>query len=165
MPNKIYQIGETAITFDGTVGANIAWSLEGVANNAGQQSAFYDRGVLSAAKAGRYHYRLVLQFQATPTVGYIVRLYMKTSDGTHPDNDDGTGDIPVSSEDKLKNLKLIDIMKVDEAVANIDTVVSGIVDIWDRYVGFVIWNESGAITNATDSNNGLVLTPLPFEIQ
>lgn len=163
MPNKIYQVDETTLKFNGEVGADVAWSIEGLATAAGRQSAHHSLGTV--ARARRYKYRLFIQFQLTPTVGNVVRLYLKTSDGTHPDNDDGTGDIAVSAEDKLKNLKLVDILAVDQAAANIETVVSGEIEISAADIAFAIWNESGAAINATDSNSGLLLTPVPDEIQ
>lgn len=165
MPDKIYQVGETAITFDGTVGADVAFSIESVVNDAGRQSALHDLGVLTDARASRFIFRFFTQLQATPTVRNTIRLFRKTSDGSHPDNDDGTGDAAISSIDKLLNLTLIAILKVDEAAANIETVVSGEITILDRHVGFAIWNTSGATINATDSNSGVILTPLPPEIQ
>lgn len=168
MPNKIYQIGETAITFDGTIGADVAWSIEGVANNAGRQSAHHNLGALSTARSHIFHYRFFTHFQLTPTLGNAIELHMKTSDGTHPDNDDGVVDTALSSLDALKNLKLINVLKVIDASANVagvEMAISGIVEVYDRDVAFVIVNKSGATISATDSDSGLILTPLPAEIQ
>lgn len=165
MPNKIYQVGETAIVFGSEVGDDVAWSTESIADAAGRQSAFYDRGALSTAKAREYHYRFYTQLQATPTVGERVRLLLKTSDGTHPDNDDGTGDAAVSAADKLRNLKIVDFLYVDEAAANIEMVASGPIEIFDRYAAFVLWNDSGATITADAAETKLILTPVPTEIQ
>lgn len=165
MANKVYRVSETAIVFGSEGGDDVDWSTESIADNAGRQSALYDRGVLTTAKAGLYHYRFYAQFQATPTVGDACYLYMKTSDGAHPDNDDGAGDAAVSAENKLRNLRPLKPIIVDEAAANIEMVCSGAVEIYDRHVGFVLWNESGATITADVAETKLILTPIPDEIQ
>lgn len=166
MPNKLYTIEETTITFGGAVGDDVAWSIEAVTNNNGRQSALHDFGARTTAKSSRFKYRLKTQFQATPTLGAALDLYLKTSDGSSPDNDDGTGDAAVSAIDKLKNLHFLDSVIVDEAAANIVTVVSGtIFNLDQRHVAIVGWNTSGATIHATDSNSQFSLTPQPEEVQ
>ena len=166
MANKVYAIGETAIVFGSEVGDDVAWSTENIANGAGRQSALYDRGALTTAKADRYITRFYTQAQATPTVGNICRLYMKTSDGTHPDNDDGTGDAAVSAEDKLRNLRPMKPAIVDEAAANVEFVASQPeLLITDRHVGFVLWNAMGSAITNDAAETKLILTPIPPEIQ
>jgi len=168
MPNKEYTIEETTIVFGSDTGGgdDVDWSTENIANGAGRQSAQHDLGDRATARSSRYRFRFYTQLQATPTVGQSVRIYLKTSDGTHADNDDGTGDAAVSAEDKLLNLRLIGVAIVDEAAANIEIVASGIIeDLDQRYIQFVLWNASGAsITNDT-AETKLELTPMPREIQ
>ena len=166
MANKVYTIEETTITFGGAVGEDVAWSIEGVVNNAGRQSALHDFGVRTIARSSRFKYRLKTQFQATPTLGNSLDLYLKTSDGSSPDNDDGTGDAAVSAIDKLKNLHFLSSLLVDEAAANIVTVVSGArFNLDQRHVAIVGWNTSGATIHAQDSNSQFSLTPQPDEVQ
>ena len=106
------------------------------------------------------------QFQATPTLKLALDVHSRTSDGTSPDNDDGTGDVALSSSDKLNNLDFVRSMLVDEAAANIVTVISGTIrDLNERHVGFTGENNSGATINATDSNTQLSLSPMPDQIQ
>ena len=115
MPNKIYVAPETTLTFrnTGSTGANI--TLTSLGAGAGRQSAQVDLG--SASRARLYGWRFWMKFATAPAVGETIRLYLKTSDGTHLDNDDGTTDAAVSAEDKLRNLKYIGSLIVDEASA------------------------------------------------
>lgn len=167
MPNKIYQVAESAITFGSEVADTVDWSTENIGNGAGRQSAQWDRGAPGTAKAFRYAYRFFSQFQATPTVGAVCRLLLKTSDGTHPDNDDGTGDAAVSSINKLNNLLELRPIVVDEAAANIEMVSSGIVELpaEARYIQAVLWNATGASITNDAAETKLTLTPLVDEVQ
>jgi hypothetical protein len=169
MANKVYINPETLLSF-GSEGTDDAdWSTESITNNAGRQSAMYDLGV--GPRALRYAFRFYTQFQATPTLGAALRVYMKTAGPedsatpAHPDNDDGTGDAAVSAIDKLNNLHHIGSVIVDEAAANVEMVVSGIIEIPNRHVGFVFWNASGATVTTDVAETKLELVPLPDEIQ
>ena len=88
MPNKVYQRDETAITWKDSGGTNVI-TLNNLATVSGRQGALHDFG--TAARAHRFAWRFKTEFATAPVVGEPVRIYMKTSDGTDPDNDDGTG--------------------------------------------------------------------------
>lgn len=165
MVAKVYVNPETSKVFSpATATANdVTFECDGLSNGAGRQSAQLDLG--SAARSRRYAWRAFVQAQATPTVGDVLRVYLKTSDGTHPDNDDGTGDAAVSAEDKLRNLQFIGVIECDEAAANIEFVAQGEVEINARYVQIVFWNELGATLTTDVDENGLILTPVPDESQ
>lgn len=166
MANKIYAHGETAVVFGSEVGDDVAWSTESIANNAGRQSAHHDLGDIGTARAVDFMWRFYSQFQATPTVGNTCDLHVKTSDGTHHDNDDGTGDLAISAEDKLRNLDYLDGISVDEAAANIEMVASGEgLRLPHRYVALALWNRTGATITADAAETKCVLTPIPPEIQ
>ena len=165
MANLIYAKAATPIVFGSEVADDVDWSTESIANGAGRQSDQWDRGVLTTAQPTRFHYRFYSQFQATPTLGNVCRLLLKTSDGTHPDNDDGTGDLAVSSINKLNNLMELVPIVVDEAAANIEMVSQGVVYLFARYVQAVLWNASGATITADAAETKLILTPFPDEIQ
>lgn len=165
MANKVLAIAETAVVFGSEVGDDVAWSTENISNNAGRQSAHYNRGTLGTARAVRHKYRFYSQFQATPTVGNPLWLYEKTSDGTHHDNDDGTGDVAVSAEDKLRNLTPLRPIVVDEAAADVEMVSHGITYLYWQYVAYVLWNEAGSAITNDGAETKLVLTPMPDEIQ
>lgn len=162
MANKIYIAPETATTWTDTTG-DLAMTLNNLATVTGRQGAQKDLG--SASRSGMYAWRAWVQFATNPTVGKTVEIYLKTSDGTHPDNDDGTGDIALSSTDKLKNLRLLGLIVVDEALASIEMVKSGVVFIGSRYVNPVFYNATGQNLKATNNLSGFSLTPIPDEVQ
>jgi hypothetical protein len=164
MPNLIYVQRETEVVWKSS-GGDALWTPTSLANGAGRQGARYDLYGAVGAKAGRYEWRLAFKLTGTPTVGDPVRVYLATWDegGGRGDNDDGTGDIAVSAEDKLKNLHQIGTVLVDEA-AVVETVGSGIVEIVSRYVAPVIWNEAIA-WSATAADHEFSLTPVPYEVQ
>lgn len=165
MPSKVYKIDETTIVFGSEVGDDVAWSSESISDGAGRQSAFHDQGVGTTARALEWMYRIYTQAVATPTVGNVNQMYLKTSDGTHADNDDGTGDAAVSAENKLKNLRFLESPIVDEAAANVEYVSEGIIEIPHRYFGIVMWNSMGSATTTDDSETKAEFTPIPPEIQ
>jgi hypothetical protein len=101
---------------------------------------------------------------ATRVVGEAVRVYLKTSDGTSPDNDDGTGDIAVSAADKLRNLRQIGAIVIDENAA-VPMVASGFIEVAARYVAPLFWNGTANSLSATAADFGFSLTPVPDEAQ
>jgi hypothetical protein len=157
----------------GTTGTPVAWTdstgdlamtLNNLAAGAGRQGAIKSFG--TADKANRYMWRAFVQFATAPVVGESVEIYLKTSDGTHPDNDDGTGDIAVSAEDKLKNLMYIGSIIVDEAATGVKMVAQGFIDNLDvDNVMPIFFNQTADNLVATDNLNGFIITPMPFEIQ
>ena len=165
MANAIYEKTGSSVVFGSEVTDDVDWSTEAIANGAGRQSAQWDRGADGTARPGWYRYRFYTQAQATPTLGATCRLYLKTSDGTHADNDDGTGDAAVSAEDKLRNLDILQPAIVDEAAANIEYSATGIVHITARYVQAVLWNAMGSAVTNDAAETKLVLTETFPEVQ
>lgn len=168
MPNKVYVQTETQILFGSEVGDDVAWTTESVANGAGRQSAAHDQGAAPRADVGLLEYWT--QKQATPTLGEIDRVYVKeygseTATPDHGTNDDGTGDIAVSAEDKLKNLDLVLTAAVDEAAANIEFGAKAVVQILVRHFALVKWNATGAATTTDAAETKARWTPKPDEIQ
>ena len=162
MPNKIYQATEAAITWLASGGTNIL-TLTSVAASAGRQGALYDFG--TASRASMFAWRAWVKFATTPVVGEVIRIYWKSSDGTSPDNDDGTGDAAVSAEDKLKNLMHIGNIIVDEASTTPVFAASGMVWAPHRYGSPVIWNATADALSATAGDHGFSLIPVPPEVQ
>ena len=144
--------------------SDVTFDVDDIASGAGQQSAQHDFGV--DPRARRFTWRAFVQFATAPVVGELVRIYLKTQDTVgHPDNDDGTGDAAVSAEDKLRNLRYIGSIVVDQAAINIEMVASGDVEISQRYVQVVFWNATADAFTADNNENGFSLTPVPDEIQ
>ena len=167
MVNKLYGTQETALLFGSEGGDDVAWTTESVGDNAGRQSATHS--FAAAARADRFLLEFWTQFQATPVVGDILRLYIKEygNEGTadHPTNDDGAGDIAVSAEDKLLNLKLVQILVVDEAAANVEMGIKVEISILVRHFALVFWNAAGAAITTDAAETKARLTPMPPELQ
>ncbi len=162
MANLIFQNEGTIISWKDS-GGTLVITSNNLAAGAGRQGARHDFG--TGARSPRFAWRLGVEFETQPVVGEVVRIYAKTSDGTDPDNDDGTGDAAVSAEDKLKNLTQIGSLIVDEAVVDVQMAASGFILLPHRYFQPVIWNATADNLQATDNINVFTLTPVPFEVQ
>lgn len=162
MTSKAYQLPETAITWLSSTGTNVI-TLTSVAATAGRQGALHDFG--TDAHARDYAWRAWIKFATAPVVGETIDVYWKTSDGTSPDNDDGTGDAAVSAEDKLKNLTYIGSIVVDEASTTPVFAASGDMEIMHRHGAPVFWNASADALSSTALDHGFKLTPIPMQGQ
>lgn len=147
----------TAIDFVAS-GGDAVLTLTSLASDAGRQSAEYDRG--AADLDSLYEWRAYCKFATTPVVGETVDIYLKTSDGTHDDNDDGASDAALSAEDKLKNLQLLGSIVVDEASATPEFSASGTTTINARYIQVVVENSTADAFSATAADHGVILTPI-----
>ena len=162
MTSKAYYLPETKHDFLDT-GGDVVLTLTSLASDAGRQSAQLDLG--ANAQPFMFRWRAWVKFATAPVVGESVNIYLKTSDGTHLDNDDGTGDIAVSAEDKLKNLRYIGSIVVDEASATPEFSASGTVAIYERYVHLVFWNATADALSATAADHGAYLEEIPLQGQ
>lgn len=170
MPNKVYIVPEAAITWLAS-GGSATFTLTSLGAGAGRQGALYDFG--TSARSAEYTWRAWVKFATTPVVGEVVEMYWKTSDaasgsGGKPDNDDGDGDAAVSAEDKLRNLKFLGAITVDEASTTPVFAASGFLPPeWaaHRYGAPVFWNATADALSATAGDHGFALTPVPSEIQ
>lgn len=160
--NSILQLLATAITWLST-GGSAAFTPTSLGTVAGRQGAYYDLG--TAARPRRFSWRAWLKPGATRVVGEIVEIYLLAGDGTHYDNDDGTGDIAVSARDKLRNAgPPIGTVEIDENAA-VDMGASGIVEIGARYVAPVFWNATANTLSGTTTDYGFALTPIEDEVE
>lgn len=163
MPNLVYMQPESQITWLASGGTNVL-TLTSVAASAGRQGALNDFGALTA-RSRFYEWRAFVKFATTPVVGEYIGIYAKTGDGTHRDNDDGTGDAAVSAADKLKNLKQIGSIIVDEASTTPEFSASGFITITSREFAPVFWNFTADALSGTAGDHGFSLTPVPDEVQ
>ena len=163
MTSKAYMLGEAPVNFSSA--GDVVLTLTSFAALAGRQSAQLDLGIQTTAKAFQYNWRAFIKFATAPVVGETIDIYMKTSDGTHLDNDDGIADGAVSAIDKLKNLQYVGSIIVDEASAVPEFSASGQVRITNRYIQFVFWNASADGLSATASDHGLLLEPWSIQGQ
>jgi hypothetical protein len=161
MANKIYQHDESAITWLASGGTE-AFTPTSLATASGRQGAHHDFG--TSARPRLFAWRAWIKPGGTRVVGESVRVYLKTSDGTRHDNDDGTGDIGLSSGDKLRNVRQLGAIVIDENAA-VEMVASGIVEIGARYAAPIFYNGTANTLSSTAADFGFSLTPIPDEIQ
>lgn len=164
MANAVYQRAGSAVRWTDTTG-NLAVTLNNLAAGAGRQGAQTDWGALSTARETTYHFRLSVRFATTPVVGEMVELYWKSGDGTIYDNDDGTGDAALSSSDKLKNLKFLGVLQVDEAATGVDMSIEGYFVDFNRYGMPVVFNNTADNLVASNNVSFVEVTPLYDEVQ
>lgn len=159
MANESYINKGTSVLVNGEVGAGVAWSMEGVANSAGRVSDQKDWGVLP--RPNRYAWSCEVQWQATPTQGGILELYIACApdgDSTQIDGDIGATDAALADVDMRRNLRYIGCVVSENAAASEKCVASGIFTSDKRYMSLVGYNAGGASINATD-------TAFRFDIQ
>lgn len=158
--SKVYVHEETPVTWGPTGDSPTELMTSGaLAAGAGRQGALHDFGTTARSRRGVL--RVWFTPGATRVVGEPVRVYWKTGDGTQYDNDDGTGDIAVSSINKLRNLDQVMTLQIDEDSA----VVMGTSEEFefsDRYGGPVVWN---ATANALAADVRAKWIPVPPAIQ
>ena len=163
--SKALMIHESDITFLDT-GGTVAFTCTSLATATGRQSAQHDFG--DAATTPRpYEYTATgfVKFSTDPVVGETIDVYAKTSDGTHIDNDDGTGDIAVSSVDKLKNLEYLFSITVDEISQTVEFTKSMRIRLPRRYFNVVFWNATADTLSSTAADCGFKLTPVVIQGQ
>ena len=153
MANTVYINKGSALLAGGESGANVAWSMEGITTGAGRVSAQYDLGAVP--RGARIEWSCEVQFQATPTQYKGLELYAASApdhDSTQIDGDIGATDAALGDVDMRRNLKFIGYVVSENAAASEKCVASGIFEQTMRYISFVGYNDSGATTNATDTN-------------
>lgn len=153
MANEAYINKGTAKKVNGEAGADTAWSMEAVANGAGQVSAQIDRGAVP--RPAIIHWVCEAQFQATPTQGKGIELYVAEAldnVNTRMAGDLGTTDAALGDVDMRRNLRPIGYVVSENAAASEKCITTGSFVSFARYITFVGYNDSGATINATDSN-------------
>lgn len=160
MANENYLNNGPTKLFNGEAGADCAWSMEGVANDAGRVSAQFDLG--ATPRPYRFKWSCEVQWQATPTQGAALELYIAGApdgDATQIDGDIGNADAALGDNDMRRNLKLIGMVISENAAAGEKCVASGYFEHYTRYLSLIGFNAGGAAINATDSNFRFDLQP------
>lgn len=166
MANETYLKKGTSKLVNGEAGADVALSMEGVANGAGRVSAQIDWG--AAPRPDWYEWSCEVQFQATPTQGLGLELYVAGApdgDATQIDGDIGASDAALGDVDMRRNLRSIGYVVSENAAASEKCVASGIFQFTQRYMSIVGYNASGASVNATDSNFRFDIVPVYWQGQ
>lgn len=166
MANESYVANGTSLSINGEVGADYAFSVEGLTNGAGRVSAQVDLG--AAPRPYIYQWSCEVQFQATPTQYATLDLYIAEApdgDSTQISGDVGSSDAALGDVDMRYNLKYIGSVVSENAAASEKCVASGEFSTYNRYISIVAYNDSGATVNATDSNFRFDLQPKSFQGQ
>jgi len=131
-------------------------------SGAGRQGALHD---FTTAAVGRtFEFRGWIKPGATRVEKEAVAMILKSSDGTHADNDDGTGDIAVSNINKLLNVRRIGQILIDENAA-VEMVFSRIITLGHRHAGPIFWNYTANTLSTTATDYGVDMTPVVLEAQ
>lgn len=163
MANLVYNQPETVITWLSSTGTNVI-TLTSLATVTGRQGATHDFGP-TTARSRLYEWRAWVQFATAPVVGETVDIYLKRSNGTQWDNDDGEGDIALSASDKLLNCQWLGAIVVDEAAQDIEMSTGGLVLISAQEIAPIFYNATVDSLTATALEHGFSLSPVPDEIQ
>lgn len=161
MANNVYQALETAVTWLASGGTEL-FTPTSLGAAAGRQGAHHD--FTTAAVGRRFGWRAWLKPGGTRVVAEFIDIYLKTSDGTRHDNDDGTGDIAVSSSDKLRNLQYLGTIFIDENAA-VEMVAHGEIFLPHRYAAPIFWNSTANTLSATAADYGFSMTPCVDQVQ
>ena len=166
MANEVYVRKGTSKLVGGEVGADVAMSMEAVANSAGRVSVQIDWG--AAPRPDWYEWSCECQWQATPTQGAILELYVAgapDADNTQIDGDVGTTDAALGDIDMRRNLKYIGGVVSENAAASEVCVASGRFQFTSRYMSIIGYNAGGATINATDTNFRFNIVPIYWQGQ
>lgn len=161
MANEAWLAVGTRKLFGGEAGADVAISVEGLANSAGRVSAQYDLG--SAPRPYRFRWSCEVQWQATPTQGGVLELYIAGApdhDNTQIDGDIGTADAAMGDVDMRRNLRYIGCVVSENGAASEICVASGVFEHYARYLSLAVYNAGGAAINATDTNFRFDMQPI-----
>lgn len=163
MPSKLYQHRESAITWKDS-GGSAAITLASLASGALRAGALVDLEAANAYRSPLFAWRAWVRFNAAPAVGEQVSVYLRTSDGTVPDHDEGTGDVAVTSGRERNMMALLPV----NAIAASSTIImarAGLIVLPQRWVAPVFFNRAGAALHATANECGFSLSPVPWEAQ
>lgn len=156
----------TGLKFNGEAGADVAFSMEGVATTAGRVSAQYDLGASPRDALFMWHAELLMQ--ATPTQYTTIDFYAAAAydaDSTMIWGDVGATDAALSDVDQLRNLQPIGSVIIEEAGTS-KMVGGGVFQFPHRYISIVGHNNAtGATINAIDSNFLFFLQPYNWQGQ
>jgi hypothetical protein len=168
MANEAWINKGTAKTVGGGGTPDVAWGIHGLASNAGRVSAQIDWGTLP--RPARYEWSCEAQWQATPSQGGVLELYIATapeSDSTQIDGDVGASDAALGDVDMRRNLRAIGAVVSENAAASEVCVASGEFTCTSRYMTIVGYNNGGgsAALNATASNFVFIIQPVYWQGQ
>lgn len=162
MPNLIYTVQESAITFQDSSGSAVI-TLANLAAATGRVSAQYDRG--AADMATRYTVRCKFEKGVAGVVGQIINVYVFTSDGTNVDGTVGTADAALTANQALNAFLILPVVVNTTSTNTAITQSFGPLEIPFRYISIGVMNSTTGLLRNTANANTIKLTPIPDEIQ
>lgn len=165
MTSKAQVLTGTALKVNGEAGADISFSMEGVATGAGRLSTQHDLG--ASPRDFEFDWTAEALLQATPTQYGTIDFYISVApdnDSTMIPGDIGATDAALGDVDQLRNLQHIGSIVIEEADTT-KMVGFGSFRCTGRYLTIVGFNNSGATVNATDSNFIFNLIPKVIQAQ
>lgn len=166
MANEAYINKAAAKTVGGGGTPDVAWTMHGLANAAGRVSAQIDWGALP--RPARYEWSCSVQWQATPTQGGVLELYIATapdSASSQIDGDPGSSDAALGDVDMRRNMRAIGAVVSENAAASEPCIASGEFTCTSRHMSIVGYNAAGATINATASNFVFIIRPVYWQGQ
>jgi hypothetical protein len=164
MANQAYINKGTSKLVNGEAGADVAFSMEGVTTANGRVSAQIDWGALP--RPAMYEWSCEVQWQATPTQGAVLELYVAgapDADSTQIDGDIGATDAALGDVDMRRNLTYIGCVVSENATASEICVASGLFMFTQRYMSIVGYNAGGSTIHATDSAFRFNIVPVYWQ--
>ena len=154
------------IKVNGEVGADHAWSVEGLANNAARVSIQIDLGV--APRAERFYWMCEAIWDATPVQNTTLDLYKAgalDTDNTLVAGGVGVADAALGSVDQLSQLGppfgFVVVETADSTVMRAEGVFTHV----SRYLSLIAHNNGvGATLSAVDSDFKFFLMPYFHDI-
>jgi hypothetical protein len=140
--------------------------MEAIASAAGRVSTQIDWG--AAPRPDWYEWSCEVQWQATPTQGSVLELYVAgapDADATQIDGDVGATDAALGDVDMRRNLKFVGVVVSENAAASEVCVASGRFQFTQRYMTLVGYNAAGATINATDTAFRFNIVPVYWQGQ
>jgi len=164
---NIYRSVGATVAFRATGGGDVVWTPQNEGTGKGRISAVWDRGAGNLPQ--RYKWACCCRWVATPAANDRFSLYLITAraaaDAAQTDGALTLGDAELTTEAEL----LANCFCFGNVIATaVDKlfVASGLVLLYDRYIGIAGWNGSAtkALTN-TATDFICTFTPMPDDIE
>ncbi len=146
-------------------GGDITHTTTSLATVSGRMSDPHDLTDPASGRTNTFLIEATAMLVTAGVVDEVIEYYLmeKVGDNSILMNDDGAVDAAVSSIDKLKNLRYLGSIIIDEAASAIPMAASfGIVEINVQNIHMVTWNATADSLHGTAANNRIFLTPITY---
>ncbi len=154
----------TALTFKDS-GGDYALTLNALGDNEARISAQADLG--TGATADMYEVRVVVEWDAAPSVRETCDIYIATSDGTDPDGQGGVADAAFALAN-LDNVNRVGSVVAHTAAADQQFTASFVTRISTRYFSVIVHNNAQTAADNlqnTANTSWVIVTPISYQAQ